>query len=75
MKGAHESQQENSKAEQGAWKERTLDGLLMIHAFAAHSDQQLGEFTSSNLQDLNMRIQGVRTSQQVVWRMPSGVQG
>jgi len=33
--GAHELQQENSRVEQGAWKDNALDGLLMIHATAA----------------------------------------
>jgi len=32
-KDAQSYNRKNSKAEQGAWKERTLDGLLMIHAF------------------------------------------
>ena len=31
-KGIHESQKENSRAEQGAWEDRALDGLPMIHA-------------------------------------------
>jgi len=35
-KDAHELQWKNSKAEQGAWKEKTLDGLPMIHASTAH---------------------------------------
>jgi len=38
-----------------------------------HSDQQPGESTSSKIQDLNMRIQGVRTPQWVVMRMPNGM--
>ena len=35
-KDAHESQRKNSRAEQGAWKDRASDGLLMIHATAVH---------------------------------------
>ena len=35
-KDAHESQKENSRAQQGAWKERTMAGLLMIHASDAY---------------------------------------
>ena len=35
-KGTHESQKENSIAEQGAWKDRASDGLSMIHASATH---------------------------------------
>jgi len=35
-KDAHELQKENSRVEQGAWKEMTLDDLSMIYAFAAH---------------------------------------
>ena len=35
-KCAHELQEENLKDEQGAWKDRVLDGLPMIHASAAH---------------------------------------
>jgi len=35
-KGAHESEKKNSRAEQGAWKDRASDSLLMIHAFAVH---------------------------------------
>ena len=34
-KGGSESQQENSRAEQEAWKDRALNGLLEIHATAA----------------------------------------
>ena len=33
-KGAHELQKENSRDEQGAWRDRASDGLLMIHTFA-----------------------------------------
>jgi len=36
IKSAHELLKENSRAEQGAWKERTLDDLPMILAFTAH---------------------------------------
>ena len=35
-KCAHESKKENSRAEQGTWKDRTSDGLSMIHASTAH---------------------------------------
>ena len=35
-KGAHESQKKKSRVEQRTWKEKALEGLLMIHAFAAH---------------------------------------
>ena len=31
-KGAHKSQRENSRTEQGAWKDGASDGLQMIHA-------------------------------------------
>jgi len=34
-KGAHESLNENSRDEQGAWRDRTSDGLAMIHDTAA----------------------------------------
>jgi len=34
-KGAHELQHENSRDEQGTWKDRVSDGLPMIHTFAA----------------------------------------
>jgi len=34
-KGPHESQRENSRAEQGLWKDMALDGLPMIDASAA----------------------------------------
>ena len=39
-----------------------------------HSDQQLGEFTRSKLQDLDMRIQGsqIELPRRVVMRKPSG---
>ena len=30
-KGAHELQNENSRAELGSWKKRTLDDLPLIH--------------------------------------------
>jgi len=35
-KGANELQKENSRDEQGAWKETTLDGLPMICASTAY---------------------------------------
>jgi len=35
-KDAHKSQKKNSKAEQGAWKDKASDGLLMIHTVATH---------------------------------------
>ena len=57
-KGAHELHKENSRDEQGALRDRSSDGLLMIHASAAPPDQQPGEFIDSKLQDLDMRIQG-----------------
>jgi len=34
-KGAHELQEENSRDEQGAWRNRASDGLSMIHATAS----------------------------------------
>ena len=35
-KGAHESQRENSRAEQGAREDRVLDGLPMFYTTDAH---------------------------------------
>jgi len=35
-KGSHESQRENSRAEQGDWKDRVSDDLPMIHASVAN---------------------------------------
>ena len=35
-KSTHELQNENSRNEQGAWKDRALDSLPMIHASVAH---------------------------------------
>ena len=57
MNSTNEAQSHNRKTlepSKGAWKDGALDGLLEIHAI---SDQQLGEFTRSKLQDLDMRIQ------------------
>jgi len=34
IKDAHKSEEKNSRAEQGAWKDRASDGLLMIQASA-----------------------------------------
>jgi len=55
-KGAHKLQQENSRVEQRAWKDRAQTvcrwSMLPLH----YSDQQPEEFTSSNLWDLDMRI-------------------
>ena len=48
-KGGSESQIENSRAEQGAWKDGPSDGQLMIYALLRISDQQLRESTSSKL--------------------------
>ena len=36
IKGAHELHKENSRDEQGVWKDKVLDGLPMIHAIATH---------------------------------------
>jgi len=75
-KGAHESQRENSRAEQGAWKDRASDGLLMIHAYVAYLWSATGRIyklqaPGSEHEDLEES----ETSQRVVWWMPSGVQG
>jgi len=35
-KDAHELQKKNLTDEHGAWKDRALNGLPMIHASAAH---------------------------------------
>ena len=61
-KGAHELQNENSRDAQGTWKDMPQDGLPMIHASAAHLNQIPGEFISSKLRDLDMRIQGSQNS-------------
>ena len=57
-KGAHESQRENSRAEQGAWNVRASNGLPMIHVFAAHLWSVTGRIHGSKLRDLDIRIQG-----------------
>ena len=55
-------EKENSRDAQGGWKDRASDGLLEIQATAALLSQQLGEYTRSKLQDLDMRIQGSQNS-------------
>ena len=60
-KDAHEIQKENSRAEQGAWKERTLDGLSMIHASAAHLSSTTGRIHKS-FKIWTCRSRGVRNS-------------
>ena len=42
----HELQEENSRDEHEAWKDRAPDSLPMIHASTAHSDEQLRESTN-----------------------------
>ena len=53
-------QLENSRDGQGAWKDRALDGLLMIHASAMHLWLPTGRI--HKLRDLDMRIQGSQNS-------------
>ena len=60
--GGSELQQENSRAEQGAWKDGALDDLLGIHATAAPLWSATGKFTRSKLQNLDMRIQRSQNS-------------
>ena len=55
-KGAYESQKKNSRGEQGGRKERTQDGLPMIHAFTAHRWSATGRSIISKLHDLDMQI-------------------
>jgi len=52
-----------SRAEQERLGEKTLDSLLMIHAFAAHFDQ-LRKSTSSKFRDLDMLVQGYQKATQ-----------
>jgi len=40
----------------GGWKERTQDGLPMIHAFTAHRWSATGRSIISKLHDLDMQI-------------------
>ena len=55
-KSANELQKENSRDEQGAWKDRASDGqrwsMLLLRIF----NKQPWESTSSKLRDLDMQI-------------------
>ena len=75
IKGAHELQKENSRDEQGAWKDRALHGLSMIHAFRCASlISNLENPQAPNSEIWTWGSRRVRTPQWVVMRMPNGVQ-
>ena len=57
-KDAHELQKENSRDEQGARKNRLQTGQPLVHDAIAAQLWPLGSPSLSNLQDLNMQIQG-----------------
>ena len=58
IKGAHKLQRENSRDEQGAWRIGPQTDCRWSTLSLRIFDQQLGEFTSSKLWDLDLRIQG-----------------
>jgi len=75
QKSAHELQKKNSRDEQGALKDRALDGLSMIHASAVYLWLATGRIyklqaPGSGHADLGKS----ETPQRVVRWMPSGVQ-
>ena len=55
--GAQELQKKNSRDEQGAWKDRALDGQLLIHDATAAQFWSTRGPSRSNLQDLIMQVQ------------------
>ena len=59
---AHELQKENSRDEQGVWKDRALDGQLLIHDTTAAQLWSSRSPSWSNVQDLNMQVQGSQNS-------------
>ena len=58
----HELQIKNSRDEQGAWKDRALDGQLLIHDATTAQLWSPGSLSRSKLQDLNMQVQGSQNS-------------
>jgi len=74
-KDAHEVQKENSRDEQGAWKDRASERSADDPPFTAHIWSATGRI--HKLQALGSRHADLgesKTPQWVVWWMPSGVQ-